>query len=120
MIPQARGEGPGKSGVGGILGKQGAWGGGAGYAYESGGKLTPETNESIRFPNTGMETMLLQAPWLFQGQQSVFLVCSRIQNIHRMIKYNTKSASQQPQQDAVSRHRKRALLRDTTSTHFPP
>ena len=64
--------------------------------------------------------MLLQAPWLFQGQQSVFLVCSRIQNIHRMIKYNTKSASQWPQRNAVSRHSKRALHRDTTSTYSPP
>ena len=32
VIPQARGEGPGKSGVGGSLGNQGAWGGGTVYA----------------------------------------------------------------------------------------
>ena len=88
MIPQARGEGPGKSGVGGSLGNQGAWGGGTVYAYESGGKLTPETNESNHFPNIGMETMLLQPPWLFQGQQRVmlFLVCLRIQTVSCLLK----------------------------------
>lgn len=41
------------------------------HAYECWGKLTPEINYSINFPNTGVEIMLLQSPLFFQCQNSV-------------------------------------------------
>lgn len=59
LILEARGQGP-RKGDGrqpGILGANI-------YAYECKGKLTPETNYSINFPNTGVETMLLQPPFV--------------------------------------------------------
>lgn len=45
------------------------WGsGGCKHAYECWGKLMPETNYSIKFPNNGMEMTLPQPPLFFQGQ----------------------------------------------------
>lgn len=86
--------------------------------HECWGKLTPETNYSINFPNTGVEITLPLPPLFFQCQNNVFLIEESIRLCNRTRKQHHSVYSRMSHQNILKRHWR--VMFNTVSINFLP